>query len=91
MCACEFTLLLSKMILKKLSPSEVAAAREKAGMTQQQAADLLHITIRPYQRFETVSKGRSDMSNQTRFLFWLAVENNQKYREFLFTLRRDSV
>ena len=34
------------------TPAEISAAREFLGLTQQEAADLLHITTRAWQRYE---------------------------------------
>ena len=34
------------------TPAQIRAAREKAGLTQQQAADLIHATLRAWQCWE---------------------------------------
>ena len=34
------------------TPAEISSARESLGLTQQEAADLLHITTRAWQRYE---------------------------------------
>lgn len=34
------------------TPAEISAAREFVGLTQQEAAELLHISLRAWQRYE---------------------------------------
>ena len=67
-----------------LTAEEIVNARIAVGMSQQQVADALHISLRPYQYIEA---GERNMARNTRYLFWLAVEKKQQFDEFLLTLR----
>ena len=60
------------------TPQEIKKARAYAGLTLQQAANLVHVSLNTWQKWED---GRTKMSETAWELFLIKTKNERQYAE----------
>lgn len=64
------------------APAEVRATREKAGLTQTQAAEVIHSTLRAWQNWESEDESMGRRMHPGLFeLFKIKTGQHRKYTE----------
>lgn len=77
--------------VKNLEPWQVKLLREKAGLTQQEAAELIGVSLRAWQYYEQESYGEKEISRKMKLIYAeLFAERTNTMKELKQMLRKET-